>query len=160
MAPTSIGQMATSPSAQPVETLVELFRRGRPVDPDATLLTLEDGSVLTYADADRESGRIAELMVASGVTTGDRVALQIQKSPIAIWVYLACLRVGAVLLPMNPGYTAGEVSYLLEDATPRMVIADPDSPAAALAPGALMCDSNEVGSLFAALAHFKGDFED
>lgn len=160
MAPTSIGQMATSPSAQPVETLVELFRRGRPVDPDATLLTLEDGSVLTYADADRESGRLAELMVASGVTTGDRVALQIQKSPIAIWVYLACLRVGAVLLPMNPGYTAGEVSYLLEDATPRMVIADPDSPAAALAPGVLTCAANETGTLAEALAPYEGIFED
>ena len=160
MRPTSIDRMPASASSKHPDTLIELFRRGRPSDLDAPLLHLEGGSTLTYADADRESGRLAQLMVAHGVATGDRVALQVQKSPTAIWVYLACLRVGAVLLPMNPGYTAGEVSYLLDDATPKLVIADPESPAAALAPGALMCDSNEVGSLFAALAHFKGDFED
>jgi malonyl-CoA/methylmalonyl-CoA synthetase len=152
--------MATTMPEQGAATLVELFEKARPEDLDTPLLTLEDGSVLTYRDADQKSAQLAQLLVAEGVEMGDRVAVQIEKSPTAIWTYLACLRAGAVLLPMNPGYTPDEVAYLLKDATPKVVIADPDAPAAALATGPFTCAPDESGTLVDAASSLPTWFED
>ena len=53
---------------------------------------------------------------------GDRVALQVDKSVSAVVTYLACIRAGVVLLPMNTAYTAAEVGYLLDDAKPKLYL--------------------------------------
>ena len=97
------------------------------VDPasDAPFLLGADGRVLTtYGDAARRSAQVANALVARGVRPGDRVALQVAKRPEALMVYLACVRSGAVLLPMNTGYTADEVAYLVADAEPAVVLDD------------------------------------
>ncbi len=56
---------------------------------------------------------------------GDRVAVQVEKSPEAIFLYLACLRAGAVFLPLNTAYTLAELGYFFGDAEPRLVVCDP-----------------------------------
>ncbi len=61
-------------------------------------------------------------MVAAGVVAGDRVAVQLEKSPAVLALYLACLRAGAVFLPMNTSYTPAEVDYLVGDAAPALVL--------------------------------------
>jgi malonyl-CoA/methylmalonyl-CoA synthetase len=152
--------MATTMPEQGARTLVELFKQARPENVDTPLLTLEDGSVLAYRDADKKSAQLANLLIAEGVQIGDRVAVQIEKSPTAIWTYLACLRAGAVLLPMNPGYTPDEVSYLLGDATPKVVIADPEAPAATLAAHPFTCAADESGTLDDATRTLSSHFED
>ncbi|HEY1876320.1 MAG TPA: malonyl-CoA synthase, partial [Rhizomicrobium sp.] len=53
---------------------------------------------------------------------GDRVAVQVEKSPNAVCLYLACLRAGAVYLPLNTGYTPSELSYFVADAEPRLFV--------------------------------------
>ncbi|MGB6114984.1 MAG: AMP-binding protein, partial [Comamonas sp.] len=55
----------------------------------------------------RYATRIAEL----GLKRGDRVAVQVEKSPEALFLYLACLRGGFVFLPMNTAYRSDEVDY-------------------------------------------------
>jgi malonyl-CoA/methylmalonyl-CoA synthetase len=152
--------MAPTMPEHGARTLVELFKQARPADASTPLLTLEDGSVVTYQDADDRSAQLAQLLVAEGVEIGDRVAVQIEKSATAIWIYLACLRAGAVLLPMNPAYTPDEVAYLLSDATPKVIIADPQSPAAALASNAFTCTTGETGTLFDAASAFPTSFDD
>jgi malonyl-CoA/methylmalonyl-CoA synthetase len=152
--------MALTMPEHGARTLVELFKRSRPKAVGTPLLTLEDGSAVTYEDADNRSAQLAQLLVAEGVQIGDRVAVQIEKSPTAIWTYLACLRAGAVLLPMNPAYTPDEVAYLLSDATPKVVIADPDSPAATLADNAFTCAADESGTLLDAAGSLSTHFED
>ncbi|MCU1488069.1 MAG: matB [Actinomycetia bacterium] len=82
------------------------------------------GARLTYGDVDRRSARLAHALVAAGVGPGDRVALQVEKSPEAVLTYLACVRAGAVLLPMNTAYTADEVAHLVADAEPSLVLDD------------------------------------
>jgi malonyl-CoA/methylmalonyl-CoA synthetase len=62
--------------------------------------------------------------VAAGARPGDRVALRVEKSPEAVLAYLASVRAGAVLLPMNPAYTADEVAHLVADAEPALVLDD------------------------------------
>ena len=96
---------------------------GKPAD--RAFLTLPDGSALTYGDIDRLSARMANLLAAEGVAPGDRVAVQAEKSPQAFALFLACLRAGAVFLPLNTAYTATEIAYFITDAEPALVVVDP-----------------------------------
>lgn len=113
--------MASRPVAAP-STLLELIAAVRSDSTDPFLLAV-DGSVrATYGDAARRSAQLAHALRKAGVGPGERVALQVEKSPEALMVYLACVRSGAVLLPMNTGYTADEVGHLVGDAEPALVV--------------------------------------
>lgn len=59
------------------------------------------------------------------MTRGDRVAVQVEKSPRVLAVYLATLQVGGIYLPLNPAYTGAELQYFLDDAEPTVMIIDP-----------------------------------
>ncbi len=83
----------------------------------------DPGPGLTYAEALARAGSLAAALVAAGVKPGDRVALQADKSPDALLLYLACLRAGAVFLPLNPAYTPAETRYFLQDAEVALFIA-------------------------------------
>jgi malonyl-CoA/methylmalonyl-CoA synthetase len=98
--------------------LRDVLARGRDAD---LFLRTPDGIHLTYAEA---RARAAQLARALGVQRGDRVALQVEKSPDALLVYLACVRAGAVLVPMNTAYTGEEVAHLLDDAEPAVFVDD------------------------------------
>ncbi|MGA9251715.1 MAG: AMP-binding protein, partial [Roseobacter sp.] len=74
-------------------------------------LELADGSVMTHDAYIRLAAQYAHLLRNLGVETGDRVAVQIDKSPQALAVYAACVQAGIVFLPLNTAYTADEVSY-------------------------------------------------
>ena len=79
----------------------------------------------TYGDALDVSARFAATLADWGVRPGDRVAVQVEKSIEAVMLYLACLRAGAVFLPLNTAYTPDEVGYFLTDAEPRVFLCDP-----------------------------------
>ena len=79
----------------------------------------------TYGHVLDVSARFAATLRDWGVRPGDRVAAQVEKSIEAVMLYLACLRAGAVFLPLNPAYTADEVRYFLGDAEPRVFVCDP-----------------------------------
>ena len=70
---------------------------------------------------------MAGALQALDVGIGDRVIVQVDKSPDAIALYLACLRAGAVLVPLNTAYTPSEVEYLVDDAEPALVVARPST---------------------------------
>jgi len=89
---------------------------------DAIFIETADGRRWTYADAVRISGQIASAIDALGVRPGDRVAVQVEKSPLALMLYLACVRCGAVYLPLNTAYTLAELDYFIGDAEPRLVV--------------------------------------
>lgn len=72
------------------------------------------------------SARIASVLLAMGVEPGDRVAVQVGKSIEALALYLASVRIGAVFLPLNTAYTEAELAYFVEDASPRVLVLDPD----------------------------------
>ena len=109
------------------ENLFETFRRSFPADPTARpFLERPDGSTLSYADLLDVSGRMANALVDLGVKPGDRVAAQVEKSPEALTLYLASLRAGAVYLPLNTAYTAGEIRYFLSDAEPTLFVCRPE----------------------------------
>ncbi len=118
------------------ENLFELFRRHFPADLDRTFIERPDGSTLSYADLLDRSGRVARILQELGVKPGDRVAAQVEKSAEALMLYLGSLRAGAVYLPLNTAYTAGEIRYFLGDAEPTLFVCGPGHAAEMKALGA------------------------
>jgi malonyl-CoA/methylmalonyl-CoA synthetase len=92
-----------------------------------TALCLEDdrGRRLDYASVDRLAGQHGAVLQGLGVQRGDRVALQVEKSLDVILIYLACLRIGAVVVPLNTAYTANELAHFLSDSQPALFLASP-----------------------------------
>ena len=60
-----------------------------------------------------------------GVVPGDRIAVQVDKSVNAILLYVACLRLGAVFVPINVANTPNEVEYLLRDCAAKLAVVRP-----------------------------------
>ncbi len=87
-------------------------------------LHLADGAVMTHDAFLRISARFANALDALGIRPGDRVAVQIDKSPEALAIYAACVRAGVVFLPLNTAYTASEVSYFLENSGASLFLCD------------------------------------
>ncbi|MFL6578183.1 MAG: malonate--CoA ligase [Povalibacter sp.] len=113
--------MARSSSPDPLEWLDDVVR----LDPQRTLFHFADGRRLSYAWTDELSSRIAAGLVTRGVESGDRVAAQVDKSPEAVALYLACLKLGAVFVPLNTAYTLNELEYFLNDASPHVAVVKP-----------------------------------
>jgi len=90
-------------------------------------LELEDGRCITYGQIDQLSGRMASTLSQLDVAPGDRVLAQTDKSLETVVLYLACLRAGAVFLPMNVAYTAPEISYFMHDASPVVAVCQPQN---------------------------------
>jgi malonyl-CoA/methylmalonyl-CoA synthetase len=91
---------------------------------DDELLCTEQDRSYTYSDIDRRSSRFARFLTDLGASPGDRVSVQVDKSPEALCLYLACLRAGLVFHPLNMGYKSGELDYFLDNAEPAVVICD------------------------------------
>ncbi len=105
--------------------LYAVYARGFPPDATATLLTTDSGQHYTYADAERFSARVANCLIGMGLHAGDRVTVQVEKSPQLLFLYLGVLRAGLVFHPLNTAYTREELQYFLEDAAPAAVVCDP-----------------------------------
>ncbi len=97
--------------------------------PGSGRLALEapDGLRLSFKHLVEASGRMAGALVALGVKPGDRVAVQAEKSPTSLVLYLASLRAGAVYLPLNTAYTLAEIGYFVGDAEPALIVCDPQA---------------------------------
>ena len=101
----------------------------------STLLHLQDGQQINGAAFHAMIARAANALRAADIQPGDRVAVQIAKSPQALALYAATVSIGAVFLPLNPAYTAYELDYFIGNATPRVFMCCPAN-AAALMPTA------------------------
>ena len=93
--------------------------------PDRLFLETSDGRRTTYSDMAALVARIAGALLERQVAPGDRVVAQVEKSPAAVALYLACLQVGAAFVPLNTAYTFAELEYFLADADPRLAVVRP-----------------------------------
>ncbi len=93
-----------------------------PDDAGRPFAFLPDGAVVTYGDVAARSAAYANVLKGLGVGIGDRVAVQTEKSIDMLLLYLGCVRAGAVFLPLNTAYTAGEIDYFLRDAEPALFV--------------------------------------
>jgi malonyl-CoA/methylmalonyl-CoA synthetase len=109
--------------------LFSLIRDGVP-DPAKTVIETPEGRRYAYADLIARAGAYAAALRAAGVEPGDRVAVQVEKSPEVIFLYLGVVRAGGVFLPLNTAYTPAEIGYFLGDAEPSVFVCDPGRRAA------------------------------
>jgi len=107
------------------DNLFDLFARRFPADLSRPFIETHDGRHYAYGDMLEISGRYARLLTKLGVAPGDRVAVQVEKSPEAVFLYLASLRAGAVYLPLNTAYRKAEIAYFLGDAKPAVTVCRP-----------------------------------
>ena len=87
-----------------------------------TALILVDRDDWTYRDLIRHIDRAASELQAFGVQPGDRVFVQVQKSAENLALYLACLKLGLVYVPLNTAYTHAELDYFVSDAEPVLYV--------------------------------------
>ncbi|SCK52612.1 AMP-binding protein [Streptomyces sp. WMMB 322] len=108
---------------QPPETMLHAFRDAVRTVPGRTALAYFDGR-LTYREADTLSDGIAAHLAARGFERGDRLALMLQNSPHFVLALLGAWKAGAVVVPVNPMYKAGEVAHVLHDAEVTALVCD------------------------------------
>src|SRR5256885_3798890 len=93
--------------------------------PRRLFLRTPAGRQLSYEALREQSARLASALMRRGVASGDRVAARVEKSAEAVLLYVACLRLGAVFVPINLACTANELDYLLCDSSPRLAVVPP-----------------------------------
>ncbi|WP_037315347.1 malonate--CoA ligase [Ruegeria halocynthiae] len=91
---------------------------------DTPFLHLPDGQTLTHAAFLDQAAQIANALNGFELEPGDRVAVQVEKSPEALALYAACAQTGLIFLPLNTGYTTAELSYFIENSGAALVVCD------------------------------------
>jgi len=90
---------------------------------------LRDGEIeseISYLQLHQDSNRMARAFQELGVAKTDRVILCIQKSLIFVIAHLALQKIGAITVPLNPGFKKSEIDYLLQDADAKLILSEPD----------------------------------
>ena len=100
---------------------------------DTLFMKTPDGLSLTHGAFLDIASQMANALTKAGLKPGDRLAVQVAKSPQALALYAASIQSGIVFLPLNTAYTVNELTYFIQDSGAAMVICDP-SMAAELTP--------------------------
>ncbi|WP_417433330.1 malonate--CoA ligase [Kiloniella sp.] len=108
------------------KNLYALFQSRFPQDMSADFIKSPDGNNLSYRELDQQTAQMAGTLLTMGTKTGERVAVQVEKTKEAVVLYLACLRIGAIYLPLNTAYTADELDYFMGDARPHIMVCTPE----------------------------------
>jgi nonribosomal peptide synthetase DhbF len=107
----------------PVTVLPELFAAQAARTPDAVAVE-SAGVSWSYAELDARSSRLARYLVGLGVGPERLVAVALPRSPEMVAAVLAVSKAGAAYLPIDPGYPADRVGFMLTDAAPGLLITD------------------------------------
>ena len=87
-------------------------------------LILPDGKTVSYNSFLKQAAQFAHVFTKLGLVSGDRVAMQVAKSPEALAIYAACVQAGLVFLPLNTGYTVAELGYFIENSGARLIVCE------------------------------------
>ncbi len=97
---------------------------GKHAGQDTPFLWLPDGSCLSHDAFLKQAAQIANTLTLLGVRPGDRVAVQVEKSPQSLAVYAACVQAGIIFLPLNTAYTEDELAYFIENSGAVLILCD------------------------------------
>ncbi len=95
-------------------------------DKGTGFLRLPDGGVVTHQEFVNRAAQLAHALIDHGVSTGDRVAVQVEKCPDMLALYAGCAQLGAIFLPLNTAYTAAELAYFVGDSGAALLVGDPE----------------------------------
>ncbi|WP_026423721.1 non-ribosomal peptide synthase/polyketide synthase [Actinokineospora inagensis] len=108
-------------------TLPELVRHAAALRPDDPAV-VSGSSVITWAELDARTDRVARALVAQGAGPETVVAVRLGRSPELVVAELAVAKAGAAFLPIDPNYPADRVDYMIADAEPVLVLDSPVLP--------------------------------
>lgn len=103
--------------------LHDLFAIPRRRAPEKPALLFENDT-LTYGDLFARADALAAGLARKGVRKGDRVAFFLGNRPEFVIAYLAVIRLGAAMVPINLAYREREISHMLADSEPRLLITE------------------------------------
>jgi malonyl-CoA/methylmalonyl-CoA synthetase len=81
------------------------------------------GRIFTFGELDARSNRLAQLLAARGLRAGDRLAVYLANCVEWIDLFLACVKLGVIVVPVNILYRDREIAHILGDADPAAVVA-------------------------------------
>jgi amino acid adenylation domain-containing protein len=110
---------STAP-APPPATLAELMERPVRRCPDNTALVCAAGK-MSYRELNRRANRLARLMTRMGAGPGRLVALALPGSVELVTAVFAVAKTGAAFVPIDPGYPADRVAFMVDDAAPALL---------------------------------------
>lgn len=94
-------------------------------DPGAVLEW--NGRTFPFSEIDARSNRVANALRARGFRKGDRLCVHLANSVGLIEIFLACVKLGVIFVPINILYREREIEHITRDAEPRAVIESPDA---------------------------------
>jgi amino acid adenylation domain-containing protein len=94
--------------------------------PDGLAIAMADDT-LTYAEAEAAANRLAALLRQLGTVDGDRIALVCPKSPATVVAMLACLKVGALYVPIDTATPPARIALILRAVEARAIFSVPEA---------------------------------
>jgi malonyl-CoA/methylmalonyl-CoA synthetase len=82
------------------------------------------GATFTFGDIDARSNRLAQLLAQRGLKAGDRLCIYLANCVELIDLYLACVKLGVIFVPINILYRERELNHILTDAEPVAVVSE------------------------------------
>src|SRR5688500_13065580 len=105
----------------PRRPLYEILRRAAAEGGDLPATTFL-GQDLTFGELKRHADRLATAFSKHGIVKGDRVGIMLPNCPQYVIAVFAVLRLGAIVVNINPTYTPPEVEHLVHDSGIRMLL--------------------------------------
>lgn len=88
-------------------------------------IALEFGSeTYTFGDINLRCNQMANFLLSKGLVAGDRICIYLENCVEMIDLYLACAKTGIIFVPVNILYKEREITHILSDADPKLLIAD------------------------------------
>ncbi len=84
------------------------------------------GGTFTFGELERRSNRVAHGLTARGFVKGDRLCVYLANRIELIDLYLACVKLGVIFVPVNILYRERELAHIRTDAEPRMFLTADD----------------------------------
>ncbi|HWB98158.1 MAG TPA: AMP-binding protein, partial [Bryobacteraceae bacterium] len=111
-------------------TLTDLFQLSLAGRRESTALEFQDRTY-TFGEIEARAARMAAVLSARGLRVGDRLCVYLANCVEWVDLYLACVRLGVILTPINILYREREIGHILEDAGPKAVVVSGELPCSA-----------------------------
>ncbi len=121
--PRDFSSKVADPPLANIDPLAERLERAMSAEPTAPAVRCE-GIELNYAELDRRSAQLSNLLRAQGCRPGENVALFLERSVDLVVALLAVVRLGAVYVPVDPANPPERTLYLMKDSGATLVLAN------------------------------------
>ena len=104
-------------------SLADYWQQTARAMPDKIAVVDNNGASYTYSALDHAASCLANWMLAKGIESGDRIAFQLPGLCEFTVIYLACLKIGAVSVPLLPSWREAELVWVLNKCQAKMFFA-------------------------------------